>query len=272
MHPILFTVGEFEVSSYTFFYSVSFVVMFVLAIARAPRFQVEHDTMLNVSILFGLGMLLGSRAWYVILHRKQFTGHWSAVFNPFSGGWSGTASTGGFILGVLVLLVYTRLAKQSFLSIADAGAPGFLLAVAIARTGGCFLAGCCFGKPTDSVLGVVFPPEGHLSPFPPGTPLWPTQLFSGLLGLIGFVLVLWLERRFRFHGATFAMVIAYYAIDRFVVEQFRYYPPSQILGTLGPFTFNLNHPLHGSLIVLSAIVWLRGRRRKDQAPPKENTL
>lgn len=271
MHPVLLTLGEFEVSSYAFFYSVSFVVMFVLAVVRAPRFQVEHDTLLNVSILFGLGMLLGSRGWYLFLNREQFAGNWAAAFNPFRqgfAGWNGSASTGGVMLGVLMVLAYTRFAKHRFLAIADAGAPGFLLTVAIARTGGCFLTGCCFGKPTDSVLGVVFPPEGHLGPFPLGTPLWPTQLFSGVLGVSGFLLVVWLERRFTFCGASFAMTAGYYALDRFLVEQFRYYPPAEILGTLGPLTFNFNHLLLGGLFAASLLLWLRGKYRADSAQEK----
>jgi phosphatidylglycerol:prolipoprotein diacylglycerol transferase len=265
MHPILFTIGEFEVWSYPVFYSIAVIAMFWVAVVRAPRFHVKHDTILNSGIVAGVGMLFGSQAWYVILHRRQFAEHWLAALNPFSFDRAGTASAGGVILAVLAVWLYARFAQQRFLSIVDAVVPGFLLAVAIARTGGCFLAGCCFGKPTDSVLGVVFPPEGHLSPFPLGTPLWPTQVFYGLLGLVGFFLVLRLERRFRFHGATFALVAAYYAVGRFLVEQFRYYPASQVLGTLGPLTITANHPLLGGLLVLSAVVWLRGRH--SSRPP-----
>jgi phosphatidylglycerol:prolipoprotein diacylglycerol transferase len=37
---------------------------------------------------------------------------------------------------------------------------------------GCFLAGCCYGKVTDSIFGVTFPGMTHA--------VYPTQLFEAL--------------------------------------------------------------------------------------------
>ena len=52
--------------------------------------------------------------------------------------------------------------------------PEVALAQAFGRIG-CFLAGFCYGRPTDSVFGVVFP-EDSLAPA--GIKLIPTQLIS----------------------------------------------------------------------------------------------
>ncbi len=67
--------------------------------------------------------------------------------------------------------------------IANTVITGVVLAHAIGRIG-CFFAGCCFGIPTDSVLGVVFP-HGHAHILYPETAVYPTQLFESafLFGL-----------------------------------------------------------------------------------------
>ena len=262
MHPILFTIGGFSVSSYITLYIIATLVMLGLALKRAPRFGVSTDTILEAAMCAALAMIVGVRLWYGVQTRSQVQGHWLTFLNPFHKGgigWNGTASTGGAVLVILAVYLYTVLRKQRFLALFDAGSVGYLLTDFLGRIG-CFCAGCCFGKPTDSWLGVVFPPEGHINPFPPGTPLWPTQLFYAGLGLIGFFLILRLEHRYTFPGASFAMTATYYALDRFLVEQVRYYAPEEILATLGPLTINLNHPLLAGLIVLSFVIWRRGRK------------
>ena len=61
---------------------------------------------------------------------------------------------------------------------------------------GCFLGGCCFGKPTDSAFGVVFPEGSDPYGFYGGAiAVHPTQLYEAafLLALF-FVLFFWLKK------------------------------------------------------------------------------
>ena len=260
MHPVLFTIGSFEASSWQIAIIFSVVVGVAVAMRRAPRFGVTPETILDLACLIFVVGLVGSGLWGVVSHFLQ---HGTL-------GVSGFSSTGGIVLGLFAAYVYVIRKHLKFLIVGDVCLPSFLLlGVAITRLGGCFLAGCCFGKPTNSVIGVVFPPEGHLGPFPPGTPLWPTQLFAAVLGLMGFVLVLWFERRSYFPGSTFSLVLGYYAIQRFSVDQFRYYPPSDLLGTAGPLTFNFHHPLLGGLLVLIVGIWFRGWLQQRQSQERE---
>ncbi len=64
---------------------------------------------------------------------------------------------------------------------------GVVLAHAFGRIG-CFLAGCCFGIPTDSFLGVVFP-YGHAHEAFPEIAVYPTQLFESIFLFILFILL-----------------------------------------------------------------------------------
>lgn len=82
------------------------------------------------------------------------------------------------------------------------------------------------------------------------------------LGFIGFTLVLWLERKSKISGFTFWLVFCYYAMDRFTVDQFRYYESPQVLATLGPITFNANPLLLLGLFLVSAWFLIRGWRQR----------
>lgn len=272
MHPVLFEVGSFKLYSWGVAFAVSMLVGIVVSAKRAPRFGIQPNTILDLSIIVIIAAFVGSRLWYVLSHIYMFKGNWLDIINPFQNeaiGIKGLSMTGGIVVVILASLIFARMRKLSFIALGDAIAPTFLLGAGIQRLGGCFLSGCCFGRPTDSVLGLVFPPEGAAGSHFPDLPLWPTQLFASALGFIGFALVLWLGRRHSFPGFTVWQVFAYYPIARFSVDQFRYYGSTQILGTIGPFTINVNHPLLAGLFILSTILWLRGwsKQRKEQQIP-----
>ncbi|HZP42318.1 MAG TPA: prolipoprotein diacylglyceryl transferase family protein, partial [Candidatus Binatia bacterium] len=106
----------------------------------------------------------------------------------------------------------------------DAGAPGLAVGAAIARIG-CFCAGCCYGRPTDSVLGVHFP-YGHLgmAQLAAGDPrgLHPTQLYLAASALAIAAILLALGRRGRRRpGDLFLLGTALYAASAFAIEFLR---------------------------------------------------
>ena len=86
------------------------------------------------------------------------------------GGAGGLASTGGIAAGLGVAVIVARLARRPAGELLDTLVPAGLLALAIGRVG-CFLAGCCYGRPTALAWGVVFPALG-----PPAR--HPLQLYS----------------------------------------------------------------------------------------------
>ena len=90
---------------------------------------------------------------------------------------------------------------------------------------GCFLAGCCYGKETDSWIGVQFP---HLH-----EKVIPTQLIeSGFLFLLtGILLVLILVFNFKY---TFIVYLGAYSVFRFIIEFFRGDPRGNFLGIFSP--------------------------------------
>lgn len=265
MYPVLFKIGNFEIHSWGVAFAISVLMGLWVAVKRAPRFGVKPDHIMDIVVVIIISAIVGSRLWYVIYHIDEFKGHWIDTVNPFQNGYIGIAGlsmVGGVVIAILSSLVYTRIKKLRFIALGDVIAPSFLLGVGIQRLGGCFLNGCCFGRPTDSFLGVVFPLKSVAGSIFPGQPLWPAQLYASALGFVGFALILWLSMRYKFSGSTLWLVFAYYAVARFIVDQFRYYESPQILGHLGPLTINVNHVLLGVLFILCAVFWFRGWTRQ----------
>ncbi len=272
MFPVLFKIGSFELRSYGVALAISVLVAVLISTKRARRFKINPEIIMDFAVIIMIASILGSRLWYVVYHLDEFRGHWFNVINPFQNGTIGIAGlsmVGGIVLSIISALIYARIKKLNFLTLGDIIAPTFLLGAGIARLGGCFLNGCCFGHPTDSILGVVFPIESPAGSIFSGVPIWPTQLFASALGFIGFALILWFDRRHSFNGFTFWMVFLYYSIDRFIVDQFRYYESPQVLAVFGPITINANHILLMGLFVVSSIFLLKGflnqRKLKNSA-------
>ncbi|MHB1344793.1 MAG: prolipoprotein diacylglyceryl transferase family protein [Thermoleophilia bacterium] len=68
---------------------------------------------------------------------------------------SGSTAEGCHVAGLALALVMRLPARR----LADIGGVGLGLGIAIYRVG-CFLQGCCYGRPTDLPWGVRFPLPG----------------------------------------------------------------------------------------------------------------
>jgi len=126
----------------------------------------------------------------------------------FYGGLIGAAVT------LAILLKFTRKPTQySMPEWFDLLTPALILFHACGRIG-CFLGGCCYGKPTDSFLGMAFPDQPEHGIFHEGLRCYPTQLYEAIL-LVGiFFVVLVVKKKFRVY-------LLCYAIARFLIECLR---------------------------------------------------
>jgi phosphatidylglycerol:prolipoprotein diacylglycerol transferase len=127
----------------------------------------------------------------------------------------GLAYYGGFLLAVPVGLWMARRAKLGLWRIADLTAPFIAFGLFFGRIG-CFLNGCCYGRPSTLPWAVDFPQiRGH------GT-VHPTQLYESLGALAVFALLYFGVRpRKRAHGQVFAWLLVLYGALRFGLEFFR---------------------------------------------------
>jgi len=154
------------------------VVLGVAAGALLALRRAREPTVVLVAVAaVAVGGLAGGHLLFVLLH------------GPGRGA-GGLASAGGVAAGLAATWAIARLARRPAGELLDAIVPAGLLALAIGRVG-CFLAGCCYGRPTALPWGVVFPALG-----PPAR--HPLQLYSAAGDL---VLLLLLPHRGRVPGA-----------------------------------------------------------------------
>jgi phosphatidylglycerol:prolipoprotein diacylglycerol transferase len=168
----------------------------------------------------------------------------------------GKSAYGGLLLGTAAGALLTRLRGLSVARLFDAAAPGLALGACLARVG-CFLGGCCWGRPTASFLGVHFP-DGHpgRDVLLPGDPrgLHPTQLYLAAAALGIAILLLVLRRQGAGRpGSRFRLAATLYAVTVFGVEFLR--------GDTGRwFAAGLSHSQWISLAILAASLATAVRR------------
>ncbi|MCK4272544.1 prolipoprotein diacylglyceryl transferase, partial [bacterium] len=152
MHPILFRIGPFALRSYGLMLALSFFLGILLAGRRLKRMGGDQTKMIDLAVVIILASVIGSRLFYVVFHWNEFSGHFLDIINPFNNaqgiGIAGLSMDGGVFLAILCGLLFLRLRKQPILLTLDALAPSFALGIFLTRMG-CFLNGCCFGKPTN---------------------------------------------------------------------------------------------------------------------------
>jgi hypothetical protein len=114
---------------------------------------------------------------------------------------------------------------------ADALAPGILLAQAIGRWGNWFNQEL-FGRPTDLPWALeVSDNIAEKAGYPAGTTFHPTFLYESLWAVLVAVVLIWADRRFRMgHGRVFALYVAGYTLGRGFFEYLRIDPANEIFG------------------------------------------
>ncbi len=267
MYPILLEVGPFTVRTYGLLLAVSFIAGILLALRRARARGLNQNQMINMSLLIMLAGIVGARIMYVIPHWNEFSANPLDIISPFQSsgsiGLTGLTMYGGFIAAVLVSILYLRVNRLSVWKACDAFAPSIALGIGISRVG-CFMNGCCFGLPTESALGVVFPAFSAAGSFYPDVSLHPAQLYNAALGFGLFGLLMWLDRKPRYDGFLFAALLIAEPVTRFFVDLFRYYESSMTLGNLGGMALSLNQGISFALCGLGFLLlgWARTRARQ----------
>ena len=222
MYPTILRIGNFHIYSYGVLLFISFLIGTKLVEMRAKKFGVESSKITDLALLTLIMVVVGARLLYVILHWSDFDHHLISIIDFWHGGLGGLMFFGGFVSALVVGIIYIRKGKMPILKMLDAAAPAIVLGEGLTRIG-CFLNGCCFGKPTHSFLGVIFPlqcPAGDTFRRP--IPIHPTQLYSSLAGFILFIVALKLEKKHLKDGLLFGIIMMFYALFRFGIDFVRY--------------------------------------------------
>lgn len=215
MHPILIKFGNFAIYTYGLMMAIAFIVGITLSRKEAERVGQDSEKILDLSFYILIGAVIGSRLFYVLTDPRTFLADPIEIFRIWNGG---LVFYGGFIMAVVVAVVYVKKSGLSFWQTADIMSPGLAVGQAIGRIG-CLFAGCCYGKVCDLPWAITFNHPDSLAPL--GIPLHPTQLYSVFSDFSIFV-ALWLFRKKAwFPGQIFWLYVLLYGLTRPIVEIFR---------------------------------------------------
>lgn len=231
MRPTLFKIGPIPVHGYGLMLAVAFLVSIYIAARRAEKEGIPSQTIFDLGLLLLISSVFGARIFHIVQHPKSY-GSVMDIIGIWQGGLSGLAFYGGFILALTAGVLYMRWKKLSIPQVLDILAPSLLLGVGIGRLG-CFLAGCCFGKPTSLFCGITFP-EHSLATMEMGhvAKVHPTQLYSFISLVSLFIILLILRKYIRIKGMLFILSVLMYSIHRFLIDFLRYYTEAEKIGGL----------------------------------------
>jgi phosphatidylglycerol:prolipoprotein diacylglycerol transferase len=191
---------------------ISFTIGVWIAMRRSRKYDMPKSIIFDLSVIFIVAGIIGGKIAFILENINYYLRYPHKMFKTWEGGF---IFYGGFIFAFLSGIIFLKVKKIKIFTVLDIFTPSIALGLGLVRIG-CFLSGCCFGKPTNIPLGVIFPHNSPPSSILKKTiPLHPTQLYSSLVGICIFFILLRLEKKKKYSGYTFGMFLVLYSIWRF---------------------------------------------------------
>jgi prolipoprotein diacylglyceryl transferase len=168
--------------------------------------------------------IVGGRLYHVATDWEKYFGAGRHPVDALKIWHGGLGIWGAIALGALGAYLGARRAGVRFGPLADALAPGIVLAQAIGRWGNWFNQEL-FGKPTDLPWALEIDAEHRPAGYEDSATFHPAFLYEFVwnIGVAG--LVIWADRRFKLgHGRAFALYVAGYCVGRGWIEMLRIDP------------------------------------------------
>ena len=186
--------------------SIGFLLALFLSLREAKRKHIDKDDIWNVLILALVGMIIGSRIFYIVSNFNELE-NLTEIFNL---NW-GFSFIGGASFAGILIFIYAKYKKINFWKLADTITPGTIAAIITIRIG-CFLIYDHLGKITDLPWGRIY--------FD-GTARHPVILYHLISALAIFLIVWYFRKRHLKNGLLFLYFAAYYLVFRFLIDFLR---------------------------------------------------
>ena len=261
----------FRVTFYGIIIGLGMLAGMWIAMEDAKRRGQDPDLYLDFALYAIIFSIIGARLYYVIFDWQLYKDNPIKILNLRAGG---LAIYGGVIGAVLTLIVYTRVKKQSFLSMADTGVLGLITGQIIGRWGNFF--NCeAFGGYTDNLLAMRIK-ASIVNPSMISQELWdmrivengveyiqvhPTFFYESMWNLGVLLFLLWFRKRKKFTGEMMWLYFLGYGLGRVWIEGLRT-DQLKLPGT----GIAVSQLLSAVLVLVSAgvIIWKRRNMAKEQ--------
>lgn len=218
------------------------------------------------AIPFGI---IGARIYHVVTDPELYFGEGRNFLDVFLIWKGGLGIWGAIAGGALGAYIACKRYGVSFAAVADAVAPGLLVAQAIGRLGNYFNQEL-FGRPTDLPWALEIAREYRPSAYLEYATFHPTFLYELLWNLAAAALIIVIDRRYKLTGGrAFALYAMFYTLGRGWIEALRIDTANYI----GPFRLNV----WTSIIVFTValiyfvVVTRRQSRQADPEPVDDST-
>ena len=241
--------------------AVAFLFGTWLALREARRLHLDEDKVVSVILVALVAGVLGARMLYVLEHVSEFRREWGSVLALWQGG---LTLYGGLVAGVFAGLVMARRLGLPIWVTADALAPSLAIGGVFGRVG-CFMNGCCYGRPTRLPWGVTFPADSFAGLDFGNAKIHPSQLYFALAGLVLFGIVWFVRKRMSPPGTLFWFSLLLYAAVRIPLDLTRAYEPETAFITIGPIEI-VESQISSLAIALFSLLMILRLRRESLTP------
>ena len=243
----------------------------------APRFGIKQDHIVDLMLFAVPAALIAIRVYYVLFNLdlyKNLDGslNWGAILRYSDGG---LAIYGAIISSAIVLLIFCRVRRVSFLAFADLGVHGLFIGQLIGRWGN-FMNVEAYGGVTtlpwrmcsESIAAQVYAgglvdAQGYQAILDGALGVHPTFLYESLWNLVGLGLVYLIGRKWRkFDGECFLFYVFWYGLGRGWIEGLRtdslYFFGLELFGQ--PIRVSQLLAYVSAAVALVLLVWLLSRK------------
>jgi phosphatidylglycerol:prolipoprotein diacylglycerol transferase len=208
------------------------------------QLQPAHTLVGSITFVAAVAGMSGAKLFHLFENPREFVAFFT---HPSLEGFiSGLTIYGGIIVGSIVVLLYAKKKGLPLLNLADAAAPGMILAYGVGRMG-CQVSGdgdwgIDNPAPVPNVIsflpdwlwsydypnnvngmgepmttGTIFPGYGtHLE-----IPVFPTPLYETIWATLIFLVLWWMRKRILIPGVIFGAYLVLNGMERFFIEQIR---------------------------------------------------
>ena len=264
------SVFGFRIAFYGIIIGIGMLAGLWIAQSDAKRRGQDPELYLDFALYAIICSIIGARLYYVIFEWDYYKNNLLQIFNLRAGG---LAIYGGVIAGTITMIVYTRMKKVSFFSMADTGVLGLVTGQIIGRWGNFF--NCeAFGGYTDSLLAMrirrALVNDNMLNAdvlnhriVENGVEyiqVHPTFFYESCWNLCLLLFMLWFRRYKKYDGQMLWIYLFGYGIGRFWIESLR---TDQLIlfGTGLPVSQALSLVL--ILVAAGNLIW-RGYRHRQK--------
>ncbi|WP_353094083.1 prolipoprotein diacylglyceryl transferase [Tissierella praeacuta] len=217
MDPVAFQIFGLEIRWYGILIAMGVLIGTLLAIRASKRLGFDEEILMDFLIWEIPLCLVGARIYYVIFSWDFYRDNPIETLNIRNGG---LAIHGGIITAIIVAIIFTKIRKIDFWTIADICAPSLILAQSIGRWGN-FINQEAYGGPTNLPWGIMVN----------GVKVHPTFLYESIWNFLVFLFLLWYgKNKQKVRGEIFLLYLSLYSFIRFFIEGLR--TDSLMLGSI----------------------------------------